>query len=324
MEFGNGRSFVRGCEDEQASDAGPPVQAPVAVPTISIVLPVHNGEAYLAQAIESVLGQTCADFELICVDDGSTDRTPEILERFAKADPRIRIVTNRPNRGLPGALNAGFAVARGAFHSWTSDDNLLRPHMLETLLAALNGHPEAGIAHAHYSLIDATGRVTGHQRVGPADEILLGNRIGAAFLYRAEVSRLVRGYDEALFGVEDYDFWLRAARVFGFVTVDEDLYLYRRHQASLTGRKARTIHRLTRQIIERELRFVGDRRTRAAVLLEHGLASWVEPRLGMIARATALAPGKAIARAPAIAQHVLRHAARAIAERAAYLRRRTA
>jgi hypothetical protein len=146
--------------------------------------------------------------------------------------------------------------------------------------------------------------------VGPASEILFGNRIGAAFLYRAEVTQTLGGYDETLFGVEDYDFWLRAARSFTFVTLDEDLYLYRRHGARLTDRRARTIHRLGAQIILRELALVDDPALRARVLLEHGTASRVDPRLGMLVQACALSPMQTLRRAPVIARHLAAHAKR--------------
>lgn len=296
----------------------------VASPRVSIVLPVHNGAAFLDEAMQSVLGQTFADFELICVDDGSTDATPAILARYAAADDRIRIITNRPNKGLPGALNTGFAAARGPLHTWTSDDNIARPHMLERLVQTLDANPDAAIAHANYSVIDGQGRVIGFQKVGPASEILFGNRIGAAFLYRAEVTESLGGYDTALFGVEDYDFWLRAARRFHFVTLDEDLYLYRRHEGSLTDTRALRIHRLVGQIIRRELAAADDAGLRARVLMEHGLASRLDARLGMLWQACKARPGLSLAKAPAIARHLLFHLVRAISASLAGLRQRTA
>ncbi len=288
-------------------------QAPL--PRVSMILPVHNGAAYLEAAAASILGQTFADFEMICVDDGSSDATPQLLEQIAASDSRVRIITNRPNKGLPGALNVGFAAARGALHSWTSDDNIARPHMLERLVAALDHHPEAAIAHGNYTVIDGDDAVIGFQKVGPASDILLGNRIGAAFLYRAEVTQALCGYDEALFGVEDYDFWLRAARSFRFITLDEDLYLYRRHGASLTDRRARTIHRMVAEIIQRELELVGDPAVRATVLLEHGLASQIDPRIGMLAKAFMLAPAETARRLPAIVRHIGGHVVRRVLPR---------
>ena len=286
-------------------------------PRVSVVLPVHNGAAFLDAAIASILGQTFRDFELICVDDGSTDATPQILQRHALADRRIRIITNRPNKGLPGALNTGFAAARGELHTWTSDDNIARPQMLERLVAALDADPGAAIAHADFSVIDAQGHVTGFQKMGPASELLFGNRIGAAFLYRAEVTRALEGYDEALFGVEDYDFWLRAARRFYFVKVDEDLYLYRRHEASLTDRRALRIHRLGSKIMRRELALVPGRKLRARAYVEHGLASRLDPRFDMLARGLMLSPTLARGRINAILRHLAQHLVRTLTRRTA-------
>ncbi|WP_421839638.1 glycosyltransferase family 2 protein [Novosphingobium sp.] len=285
------------------------------LPRVSVVLPVHNGAAYLDAAIGSILGQTFRDFELICVDDGSTDETPSILRRHAQADGRVRIITNRPNKGLPGALNTGFAAARGMLHTWTSDDNIARPHMLARLVAALDADPGVAIAYADFSVIDANGAVIGCHKMGPACDLLLGNRIGAAFLYRAEVTKALSGYDEALFGVEDYDFWLRASRRFYFVKLDEDLYLYRRHEASLTGRRALRIHRLGSQVIRRELARVPSRTLRARALVEHGLASRLDPRLDMLVRGLILSPGLARGRITAILRHCVHHLVRALTRR---------
>jgi glycosyltransferase involved in cell wall biosynthesis len=298
--------------DEQPTEAEAAAHAASQTPRVSIILPVHNGAAYLEQAVDSVLQQTFADFELICVDDGSTDATPQLLARFAAADSRVRVITNRPNKGLPGALNAGFAAARGMFHTWTSDDNIVRPNMLERLVAALESHPGAAIAHANYSMINDEGAVIGFQKVGPASEILFGNRIGAAFLYHAFVTDALEGYDETLFGVEDYDFWLRAARRFQFVTLDEDLYLYRRHAGSLTDRRTRMIHRLVAQIIQRELALLHDPAFCGRVLLEHGLASRVDPRFGMLMKAFLLAPRITVGRLPAIVRHLGGHLVRSV------------
>jgi glycosyltransferase involved in cell wall biosynthesis len=303
-----GDSETSGDEQPAKAEAAPHAASPT--PRISIILPVHNGAVYLEQALVSVLQQTFDDFELICVDDGSTDATPELLARFAATDSRVRVITNRPNKGLPGALNVGFAAARGMFHTWTSDDNIVRPQMLERLFFALESNPGAAIAHGNFSVIDDEGAVIGFQKVGPASDILFGNRIGAAFLYRAFVTDALEGYDETLFGVEDYDFWLRAARRFQFVTLDEDLYLYRRHAGSLTDRRTRMIHRLVAQIIQRELALLSDPAFCGRVLLEHGLASRVDSRIGLLMKAFLLAPRITVGRLPAIVRHLGGHLVR--------------
>ena len=92
---------------------------------ISIILPTYNGEKYLSQAIESILSQTEQDWELILVNDCSTDRTGDICQAYTLKDPRIRVIHNEGNRKLPGSLNRGFREAHGDYLTWTSDDNLL-------------------------------------------------------------------------------------------------------------------------------------------------------------------------------------------------------
>src|SRR5215468_4846876 len=106
-----------------------------AAPLVSVVLPTYNGSRYLRGAVESVLAQTLADFELIVVDDCSTDATPALVAELAARDPRIIAVRHEANRKLPGALNTGFARARGRYFTWTSDDNLYAPAALARLAA---------------------------------------------------------------------------------------------------------------------------------------------------------------------------------------------
>ena len=94
---------------------------------LDIMLPYWGSPDYLFETVESVLHQDFRDFELILVDDASRDESPAIMASFAARDPRVRLISLKENVGLPAALNYGFAAARGALHSWTSDDNLLRP-----------------------------------------------------------------------------------------------------------------------------------------------------------------------------------------------------
>ena len=233
-------------------------------PAVSIVLPVHNGEAFLAAALDSILAQSFADFELIAVDDCSTDSSPAILGDHAARDPRVRVVTLERNAKLPGALNAGFARARADWLSWTSDDNILHPSMLETLLAERERHPGADVLYAGYRLIDAAGQATGEVAALPCDQLIERNVVGCCFLYRREVHEKLGGYDKALFGVEDYDFWLRAARAgFRLQPVDAQLYDYRRHERSLTDRRWYEIRDGVTHILEREIELCDDSRMRA-------------------------------------------------------------
>lgn len=273
-----------------------------APPRVSMVMPVHNGARWLADAIGSILAQDFTDFELILVDDASQDMSPAIMADAAARDPRVRLVTLETNAGLPGALNHGFAAARGALHSWTSDDNLLRPRMLGRLAATLDAHPEADVAYADFTLIDEDGTELGRSRVGPIERLLHGNNIGACFLYRARVTEALGGYDTALFGVEDYDFWLRAAQRFAFVALHEDLYLYRKHGGSLTSQRAERIQALTAEIVERALPETLPTRSRSEILLGLALRSRQRWRLDLVRRAFRADPAYVAARFPAVAR----------------------
>lgn len=255
-----------------------------AAPRVSMVMPVHNGARWLADAIESVLAQDFGDFELILVDDASRDASPAIMAAAAR-DPRVRLISLPDNVGLPAALNAGFAVARGELHSWTSDDNLLRPAMLSRLTETLDAHPDADVAHADFMHIDEDGTERGLMRVGPVERLLHGNNVGACFLYRARVTAALGGYDTALFGVEDYDFWLRAARQFRFVTLHEDLYRYRKHRGSLTNQRADHIQALTAEVVERAIPAALPSRSRSEILLGLAFNSQRRWRLDLVGRA---------------------------------------
>lgn len=273
-----------------------------AIPRVSMVMPVHNGARWLADAIDSILVQDYGNFELILVDDASRDASPQIMAAAAARDPRIRLVTLKDNVGLPAALNHGFAEARGALHSWTSDDNLLRPAMLGRLVAVLDADPDADIVHADFTLIDEAGTELGRSRVGPIERLLHGNNIGACFLYRARVTDDLGGYDTGLFGVEDYDFWLRAAQRFRFAELHEDLYLYRKHDGSLTSQRAERIQALTAQIVERALPDTLPARSRSEILLGLALKSHWRWRLDLVGRAFRADPAHVAARLPQIAR----------------------
>jgi glycosyltransferase involved in cell wall biosynthesis len=284
--------------------------APAPSPRVSLVLPVHNGAAYLGEALASIAAQRFTDYELICVDDASTDASPAMLMAAAAADPRVHYMRLATNAGLPAALNAGFAVARGDYFSWTSDDNILRPHMLERLVAALDAHPGCDVAHSDYSIIDPDGTLVERANAGPVTDLLLGNNVGASFLYRRSVDFAFGGYDPDLFGAEDYDFWLRVAAHCRFHHVAEDLYLYRKHERSLTNSRAAQIQAMTTTVVLRALPPRMDAAPRAAVLIDQYLRNHFRLRADLMARAMTLAPLTILRRSPALLWHgarVLRH-----------------
>lgn len=232
-----------------------PIQVPCVEGLVSIVLPVYNGEKYLAEALESIFRQTYRHFELIAVDDGSSDRTMEILERYRNREERM-IVLQQDNQHIARALSRGFRLAKGEFLTWTSCDNRLNPHFLERMAACLQRHPDWDMINANMDIIGDDGlplvdspyyawyqNPPGSAHVffpSSQDDLNTAarNNIGAAFMYRARVATLLGDYSPYRACVEDYDYWLRVNELLTIRHADFDdiVYEYRFHPGGLFWR----------------------------------------------------------------------------------------
>ena len=243
-----------------------------AVVRVSIVLPVRNGARYLAESVRSVEAQSLRDWELIAVDDGSTDATPEILATLAAQDGRIRVVRNDPALCLPGALNRGFEAAQGSLLTWTSDDNVFRPEALASMVATLEQRHEADVVYADYTLIDGDGRELERRSVPQIEHLGYSNVVGPCFLFRRHVWQALGGYADDLFLAEDYDFWLRAVARFRFLRLASDLYLYRTHPGALGTSRRYEVGLATARALERSLPLLPRRMRFAAMTRLEDLA----------------------------------------------------
>lgn len=191
-------------------------------PSISIILPTYNGAAYIRESVDSCLSQSFQDLELIVVVDGSTDNTEAILGSYS--DPRLRVF-KRNNQGLPAALNAGFAQARGHFLSWTSDDNIYLPEAMAVMCQYLQEHPRTAMVCTDCLIIDDSGRTVSYNR-----------QTWACFLYRAEAAALAGPYRPEFRLVEDVDFFLRLQYHAGPIErIPRPYYKYREHKGSLSS-----------------------------------------------------------------------------------------
>jgi glycosyltransferase involved in cell wall biosynthesis len=219
---------------------------------VSIVLPTYNHARYLPAAVNGVIQQTFDDYELIIVDDGSTDDTAGILA--AIQHPKVHVVT-QSNHGLPAALNSGFERARGEYWTWTSADNIPARAWLEELVQALDEAPQdVGYALSSFALIDDRGQiisVDNRQCFEPWGMLVRNGN--ASFLYRSEIARRAGIYDTSLNGAEDLDMWLRMAVLTRAVRVESVLYYYRMHEASMTSRVPDKISDATRRAIDKFL-----------------------------------------------------------------------
>lgn len=231
---------------------------------VSLVMPVYNGATYVAEAIESVRSQTYPHWELIIVDDASSDRTPEIIGPWPTKDPRIRVVRNAVNRKLPASLNVGFSHSQGEFSGWIAADDLYHPEAVAAMVQALNSPPRPDLVYTDFAILDAAGHV-GQKTIARAPESLAtANGIGPCRLYRRHVHERLRGYDESLFTVEDYDFMLRAFCLFKLQRVPQSLYFFRIHPGGLTTTQAEKVRWLRELVKEKNLPSLKQRSRRLA------------------------------------------------------------
>lgn len=210
-------------------------------PCVSIVLPTYNGEKFISESITSIINQVFTNWELIIVNDCSSDKTLEIIKEFVKKDSRIKIVNNKKNKKLPASLNVGFSVAKGEYFTWTSDDNIARPNWLSVLVNALDASPNVAMVVADMDYMDENEKFieTASSRYQHRNEKQLAYicNVGAAFMYRSAIAAKVGKYDESTFCAEDYDYWCRIALNGDIEYIPDNIYRYRRHGGSLTETK---------------------------------------------------------------------------------------
>lgn len=217
-------------------------------PLVSIVLPTYNGSKYLELSIQSCLDQTYPYWELILVDDASTDSTPDIIAKYVALDKRIRSIRHETNKKIPSGLNTGFSASEGTYLTWTSDDNLYRPNALAEMVAFLESHSEIGLVYTDYTEIDGTGEECREVLVDDYRKVLVFKAcVGPSFMYRRGVYETIGEYDKALFLAEDYDYWLQVATRFTMHPLHNNLYLYRRHVSSWTSKGAKDARWLARE-----------------------------------------------------------------------------
>jgi glycosyltransferase involved in cell wall biosynthesis len=210
-------------------------------PGVSVVMPAYNLADFIEAAVESVQAQTFTDFEVIVVDDGSTDETLQCLSRFQN-DPRIRVVAD-PHRGMPFPVCRGVELARAPFIAFLDGDDLWAPRKLERHVEYFERNPGADLTFDWSRIVDKHGRDTGlTSRLWKGEvsfaELLADNVIGngSALVVRREALLAARGIEPTLPCCHDVDFWLRVAllRPGNLQALPEFLTYYRRRPGQLT------------------------------------------------------------------------------------------
>lgn len=217
---------------------------------VNVVLPVYYVKReWLEKSILSVLEQDYNNLELIIVNDGATEDFSDLINKYQIK----KYVVNERNMKLPYSLNRGFEIASGEYHTWTSADNFMLPGMISRLVRELDRENDLDIIFGKSKKIDENGNFI-EMKYG---EIAAAKRsdtsvydkylsprytyfstLGASFMYRSKVWESLGGYNEAIHGAEDYDFWIRASREFKIKRIpwdEEPLYAYRVHSKSISN-----------------------------------------------------------------------------------------
>ena len=213
---------------------------PGASPRVSVVMAVHDGARWVRDGVGSLLAQTFADFELLVVDDGSTDDTADVLRSID--DPRLRVLHNARNLGLAASLNRGLVAARGELVARQDVDDRSTPHRLARQVAFMDAHPDVALVGSWYTEIDADGAPLAAHRLPTAHaDILWALHLYSPFVHsavlwrRVPVRDAVGEYDERLTYSMDFDLWRRIADRFPVANLPEPLLELRVHDTSMTA-----------------------------------------------------------------------------------------
>lgn len=205
--------------------------------TISVIVPVFNGEEYLYEALASLLQQTKVDFEAIIVDDGSSDSSHLIAKQFVDTDPRFKLIRHGVNKGGAEAMNTGIMNSQTDYITQLSADDFFGPSYLEGIFTAIRDS-QAELLYSDYFLVDEFGNTFKTSNVESVECLSCGMVLGVSRIYKKELFFRIGGFDPNTFMFEDYEFMVRAwksnakMRRFGLLP-----FFYRNHNNQLTNTK---------------------------------------------------------------------------------------
>lgn len=219
------------------------------MPKVTVIIATYNAITYLPITVDSVIQQTFTDFEVLIVDDGSTDETVEWVSKLV--DPRVRLIS-QANQGVAVARNQGIANAQGEYVAFLDADDLWEPTKLEKQVKCLEENPQVGLVNTSIVNIDEQGKPLGAVNASDVEGNVLKYIVeenlilcGSAPMVRRSCLEAVQGFDQKLMSAEDWDLWIRLAARYDFAVVREPLVLYRQHLNSKSNNIERHLkHRL--------------------------------------------------------------------------------
>lgn len=246
-------------------------------PKVSVIIPTYNRAAYLSDAIESVLCQTLKDFELIIVDDGSSDKTREIINAYS--DQRIKYLY-KENGGAASAMNFGIAKSTGSYIARLDSDDIFLPEKLEIQVNLLNLNPEYGLVYTQAYNIDEKGNMLGlylNNHTCPLEPLKVLRHFlfppSQSIMFRKSCMDTIGYFDEDMPIAEDWDFCIRMAQQYKFAYCDEPLVKIRRHSEMITADKIKTSHAILR-VMQKHIK----------TLSMEGGESWLSPHYYKVGR----------------------------------------
>ncbi|MYL66718.1 glycosyltransferase [Halorubrum distributum] len=206
-------------------------------PSLSVVMPTYDAADYIERSLESILHQSFDDFELIIVDDGSTDGTIDLIEK--RDDERIRLVERENESGITSALNRGINESHGKYIARHDADDWSAPERFDRQVTYLDTHSDVALLGTGAHLVDEDGKRIAKRRVLEDPEVgdLINHNefIHGSVMMRRDPPTDLGGYDERFMTAEDYDLWLRLADQYSVANIDEPLYYFRQHDESIYG-----------------------------------------------------------------------------------------
>lgn len=207
------------------------------LPKVSVIVTAHNYVEYLEKCLDSVLRQTYDDYEIVVVDDGSTDETPEILRDYSYEHPETIKVLTLSGEGLPTACNRGIEAASGEYIIRLDADDYFDENILMVEASFLEANPDVDLVYPDYYTINKEGEILDHVRlpkVGKEVKLLDRSPLAAGAMYRRSAWEEIGGYNESLHYQEDYDFWIKFTTEFDVHNVNLPLMYYRQHGSSMS------------------------------------------------------------------------------------------
>lgn len=230
------------------------------IPEISVIMPVYNAENYLSETIESILNQTQTHFELIILNDKSTDNSLAIIQKYLEKDSRIILIDKLQNIGPANLRNEGFSIAKGEFIALMDADDIALPTRFEKQIAVLKNNPEIGVCGTWFTFFGAKkNKVIKHSEHHDDIKVSFLHSCGIGnptVMLRKEALQGLQ-FDDDYVPVEDYDLWSRLMNKTNFYNIQESLLNYRQHDTNISKTKIENVNRSIQKVKKNQMSAFG-------------------------------------------------------------------